>query len=149
MAVIVALLQSHQGQPNMPLIVSGGGVYQLPYLPYPLPAPVPAPIPAPIPAPEPSPEPTPGVPTPGGSTVVPVLFDPGQFAQPFADLFHFDADWKVALALLLLAGTVEFVQRQNETVAWTYVGILLLGIIVWSDSQTSAFSNGLKRLTGG
>lgn len=136
----------------MPLFVSsGGGLYQLPYLPLPLPAPYPVPLPAPAPDPNPGEgEPTPGVPIPGagGATGVPILFDPGQLAQPFADLFHFDADWRYAIAVLLIAGTVEFVQRQSETAAWTYVGILLLGIVVWSDSKTSAFSNGLKQLMG-
>lgn len=101
----------------------------LPPLPYPNPAPIPWPVPRPTPEPTPgttTPEPVPGVPFPMPSPIP----GGGAFLQPFTNLFAFDVDWRLIIAIIILALTVDLMAQQNESVAWGYAGILLLGAIV-------------------
>lgn len=83
--------------------------------------------------PQPYPVPFPGV-SPGVSPevspgVVPGSNPPGIMA-PFAELFNVDLNWKYVLAVLFLLLTVNMVEGWNSDYAWTYMAILLLGVIV-------------------
>ena len=113
----------------------------------PLPAPIPWPQPRPgVGTPAPFPQPSPGVPIPSPFPMpTPIATAPsGSLTGPFANLFHFQPDWKFWLALVVVTVSVGAVEQTYPEYVWIYVGILLLGFIL----KSAGFGPNFDKLIG-
>lgn len=120
-------------------------------LPIPIPFPIPWPTPSPgtgIPIPQPTPSPGIGIPIPQ-PTPSPVAFPGGTIGDVFAAPFKMDLDWKLLLALAVILGSIEVVNNWYPDYVWTYVLVIIIGLITPKIGRFADFGPKLKALVGG